>query len=217
MQMLLAVPAGMHFNALLHGVLKLQTLAHADSFSTVLKIDVALAAVAVPAAFLLRHAPPSPPCASAEQPYPAEPRAPGSVSPTSSRAGHTQLHAYSPGRSGSTPLSDAHARHGAAARELAGQRGARGQGCQRGGLLADVPRLLRAPSFVLLLVAFSLTVSALLTYYLNVEEFLDRPPEKTGVNVAKLLGSAGAVAFTAGASLQHAWRKHRLCPCCRFL
>ena len=187
--MLLAAPAGLHFNALLSCLLDLQLPENFGRYKVVLLIDVALAVLAIPAAALLRHAPPNPPCASAEQPYPPHAHAPGVVSPSSSQVGQQQLPAYSPNAVHSAPLSQ---------HEHVRQRGAEGQGSERCGILEDVPRLLRSRSFLVLLLAFSLTIGAFNTYYLNMEESLDVYP--LGVHLGKTIASFGAVAFTAGAS-----------------
>jgi hypothetical protein len=191
MQMLLAVPAGIHFNPLLYSILNLDDEANTKQFGVVLGINVAIAALALPAALLLRNAPPSLPCPSAEQPFQAHLNEGHSYSAPQS----SPSIAISPQRSQSTPLSGGLS----AQRDLSAQRARRGQGCERRGLPTDLRRLLQTPSFLLLLVAFSLTMSAFSTFYLFMEEFLDRAPSATGVNLYKVIASIGAVAFTAGA------------------
>lgn len=190
--MLLAIPSGLHFNALLHEILNLENAANGDRFSTVLFINLALAAIAVPAAFCLRDAPPRPPCTSAEQPLRggAVAVAAPQLRSEDSRLAGIQTATLT---QTSTMLSGGLSQTDTIMRER------RGQGLQRRGLTSDSGRLLRTPSFLLLLAAFSLTVSVFSTLYLFLDEFLDRPPTVPGVNVPKLLGSFGGMAFIAGA------------------
>ena len=167
-QMLLSVPAGLLSSALLNGALNLQAWHNSDRFRTVFAVDAVLAALTVPLSLLLRHAPERPPCASAETPYPSDGSAvgpPGDVSPTSSRTTSHQVRAYSPAYSSSTAMSGG----GAPKQLVVAQRGERGQGGARRGLFRDTARLLRTWPFLLLLLAFSLTLGALNTYWLNMQ------------------------------------------------
>jgi hypothetical protein len=204
MQMLLAVPAGLHFNALLHQQLGLNNADNHSRFGALLGIDVGLAIITLPLMLLIHNFPPTPPCASAEKPYPAPALGAYASRDINSRDGDSWSIQSPSGQVSphSTPLSarDVFSSH------FAFQRARRGRGKHRAGMFLDLPRILQQPSFWLLLLAFSLALGAFSTFYLIIAELLD-PAERfrgysaapsMGVSLAKLAGSFGSIAFIAG-------------------
>jgi hypothetical protein len=205
MQMLLAVPAGLHFNAFIHHQLELNNPDNYKRFGTLLGINVALACISLPLALLIHNFPPTPPCASAEQPYPL----PNLGVYASREIASRDCDSWSinsptgQGSPRSTPLSarDVFSSH------FAFQRARRGRGKRREGMFLDLPRILQQPSFWVLLLAFSLTIGAFSTFFLIMAELLDRSDPVRGyfkaptmaISLAKLAGSFGSIAFIAGA------------------
>eukprot|EP00892_Ulva_mutabilis_P006412 jgi/Ulvmu1/4142/UM019_0121.1 len=190
--MCLAIPAGLHFNSLLHRWVESSGLEYSLQSARLLLVHVGIAAMALVCAPILRSAPPHKPCITAEHPcgvsFRPEEHACLSERSLLSPPSHPSSSVVSSLEGGTDTAALAH-------------RLLRGHGRVRQGAWQDLHSLLTFWDFWVLLVAFSLTVGSFNVLHLLMEEFLDRNPDTgriVGMHSIKVLGSFGAIAFPAG-------------------
>lgn len=190
--MCLAIPAGLHFNSLLHQWVESSGLEYSLQSARLLLLHVGVAALALICAPVLRSAPPLKPCITAEHPC-------GVGSRPDDGACVSERSLLSPLSRQASSL--ASSLEGAPDTAALAHRLLRGHGRVRQGAWRDLQSLLTFWDFWVLLLAFSLTVGSFNVLHLLMEEFLERNPESgriLGMHAVKVLGSFGAIAFPAG-------------------